>query len=231
MTGQEGTRRRAGLSRERVMAGAIAIADRDGIGALTIRSLAQELGVKPMAIYHYVEGKEEILDGIVDMVFSEIELPPADADWRDGLRARAVSAREVLRRHPWAAPLLESRPNPGPATLRHHDAVIGIMRRAGFSIAMTGHAYALLDAYVYGFALTEAALPFEADAAPEVAEAIMARFPTGAYPHLAEFMAEQVLQSSYDYGGEFAYGLDLILDGLDRALRHDGGYDASRIGR
>jgi AcrR family transcriptional regulator len=213
--------RRAPLSRKRVLAGAIAIADRDGIGALTIRSLAQELGVKPMAIYHHVAGKEEILDGIVDVVFDEIELPPADTDWRSALRRRAMSARQVLRRHPWAARLLESRATPGPATLRHHDTVLGTLRRGGFSIPMAGHAYALLDAFVYGFALTEAALPFDADTAPEVAQAIMSQFPTDAYPHLVEFATDHVLQPGYDYGDEFGFGLDLILDGLDRSMTHE----------
>ena len=116
-----------------------------------MRSLAEKLGVKPMALYHHITNKNEILDGIVDVVFSEIDLPQADADWRSALRDRAMSARSVLRRHSWAAPLMESRTNPGPATLRHHDAVIGTLRRGGFSIQMTAHAYALLDSYVYGF--------------------------------------------------------------------------------
>src|SRR5215467_7445946 len=116
---------RAPLSRERVLSAAIDVADRGGIAALTIRSLADELGVKPMSLYHHVANKEAIIDGIIDVVFGEIELPPTDTDWRSALRRRAYSARAVLRRHPWATPLMESRTNPGPATLRHHDAVIG----------------------------------------------------------------------------------------------------------
>ena len=206
------------LSRERLLRGAIAVADRGGIGALTIRSLAHELGMKPMSLYHHVASKDEILDGTVDVVFSEIDLPPAGADWRSAMRDRAVSARSVLRRHPWATPLMESRTNPGPATLRHHDSVIGTLRRAGFSIALAAHAYSLLDSYVYGFALEEAGLPFDPETVGDVAEAFLARFPSEEYPYLAELTTEHVLQPGYDYGNEFEFGLDLILDGLERLL-------------
>ena len=208
--------KRAPLSRERVLRGAMAVADAGGLASLTMRSLAQELGVKPMSLYHHVANKDEILDAITDAVFSEIELPPVDADWRSAMRDRAISARSALARHPWATPLMQSRTNPGPATLRHHDSVIGSLRRAGFSIAMAAHAFSALDAYVYGFALQEATLPFDSETASDVAEAIMARFPTDAYPHLAELTREHVLQPGYDYGDEFEYGLDLILDGLER---------------
>jgi AcrR family transcriptional regulator len=211
--------KRVPLSRERLLRGAIAIANAAGIGALTMRSLAQELGVKPMTLYHHVANKEEILDGIIDVVFGEIDLPPADADWRSALRHRAISARNVLGRHPWATPLMESRAAPGPATLRQHDAVIGTLRRAGFTIEMTAHAYSLLDSYVYGFVLTEAGLPFDSpETVPDVAEAILAQFPSEEYPHFAELAAEHVLQPGYDYGEEFEFGLDLILDGLESLL-------------
>ena len=116
------------------MLGAVAVADAGGIGALTIRSLAVELGVKPMSVYHHVANKDEILDGIVDLVFSEIDLPSPGGEWRPEIRRRSVSARQVLKRHPWAIQLLQSRTHPGPATLRHHNAVIGTLRRAGFSV-------------------------------------------------------------------------------------------------
>lgn len=215
-------KKRVPLNRERVLRIAIAIADEKGNSALTMRSLAQELGVKPMSLYHHVANKEEIIDGIIDVVFAEIDLPPADSDWRSAMRHRAIAARRVLARHPWAIPLMESRTNPGPATLRHHDAVIGALRRAGFSIKMTAHAYSLLDSYIYGFALQEAvSLPFDKETAPDVAEAIMAQMPTGTYPHLAELAVEHVLQPGYDYGDEFEYGLELILDGLDRVRHSD----------
>ena len=210
--------KRTPLSRERVIRGAIAVADAGGLGSLTMRSLARELGVKPMSLYHHVTNKDEILDAITDAVFSEIELPPVGAEWRPAMRDRAISARRALGRHPWATPLMQSRTNPGPATLRHHDAVIGSLRRAGFSVALAAHAFSLLDAYVYGFAIQEANLPFDSETAPDVAEAIMAQFPRDAYPYLAELTIEHVLQPGYDYGDEFEIGLDLILDGLGRLL-------------
>jgi AcrR family transcriptional regulator len=211
--------KRQPLNRGRLLSTAIAIADASGIGALTMRSLAQALGVKPMSLYHHVANKEEILDGIVDVVFGEIELPPADIDWRTAMRRRAVSARQVLARHPWATPLMESRRNPGPVTLGHHDAVIGILRRGGFSVQLTAHAYSMLDAYIYGFALQEAGLPFDNETVPDVAQEMMAEFPTGAYPHLTELAMEHVLQPGYDYGDEFDFGLDLILDSFEALLR------------
>ena len=215
----DATAQRRPLSRERVLRGAVAVADAGGIGALTIRSLAHELGVKPMSVYYHVANKDEILDGIVDIVFSEIELPSAAGEWRSEIRRRAVSARLVLRRHPWATALLESRTSPGPATLRQHDAVIGTLRGAGFSVEMTAHAYALLDAYVYGFALQEAALPFEGpDNVAEIAEPIMQHFSPAEHPHLVELATEFILKPGYDFGNEFDFGLDLILDALARML-------------
>jgi len=224
--------KRVPLNRDRVLHGAMAVADAAGIGSLTMRSLAQELGVKPMSLYHHVANKEKILDGIIDVVFSEIEPPPADADWRSAMRHRAIAARSVLRRHPWATPLMESRANPGPATLRYHDSVIGTLRSAGFSIAMAAHFYSLFDSYVYGFALQEASLPFDPATAPDIAGAILAQFPSGEYPYLAELTTEHVLQPGYDYGDEFEFGLDLILDGFERLLPmiDSAGRDRSRIG-
>jgi AcrR family transcriptional regulator len=212
-------KKRVPLSRERVLRSAIDIADSAGVEALTIRSLAQRLGVKPMSIYYYVPNKSAILDGIVDLVFSEIELPAADGDWRSELVRRANSARQVLSRHHWAIGLMESRKSPGPATLRHHDAVIGTLRGAGFSVEMTAHAYALLDSYVYGFALQEAALPFQGTGtAAGVAESMMEQFPAHAYPHLVELTIDYILQPGYDFGDEFEFGLGVILDALPRAL-------------
>ena len=209
---------RAPLSRERVLSAAVTVADEGGITGLTIRSLAQELGVRPMSVYHHVANKDEILDGIVDIVFSEIELPSTDGEWLSEIRNRARSARQVLRRHPWAIGLLESRTSPGPATLRHHDANIGVLRGAGFSVEMAAHAYALIDSFVYGFALQEATLPFEDSTVAEVAAPMMELFDTGEYPHLMELTTEFVLQPGYDFGNEFEFGLTLILDGLSRSL-------------
>jgi AcrR family transcriptional regulator len=211
--------KRVPLSRERVLHAAVALADATGIGSLTMRSLAHELGVKPMALYYHVANKEEILDGIVDLVFSEIELPSAGGDWRSEIIRRAESARRVLRRHPWAIGLMESRKTPGPETLRHHDATIGTLRTAGFSVEMTAHAYALLDSYIYGFALQEASLPFESpDTLVDVAEPMLQQFPADAYPHFVEMATEYILKPGYDFGNEFEYGLGVILDALTRSL-------------
>lgn len=210
---------RSPLSRERVLRAAVAVADAGGLGSLTIRSLAAELGVKPMSVYYHVASKDEILDGIVDIVFSEIDLPTVGGDWRTEVTRRAHSARAVLRRHSWALLLLESRTSPGPATLAHHDAVLGTLRAGGLSVEMTAHAYALLDAYVYGFALQEASLPFEGpDGVAEVAEPIMELMSAGTYPHLVEMATAHYVQPGYDFGNEFEFGLDILLDALTRAL-------------
>jgi AcrR family transcriptional regulator len=216
--GNEQPEERAPLSRERVLRGALAIADASGTGALTIRSIARELGVKPMSLYYYVAGKDEILDGIVDLVFSEIELPSAGGDWQSEMRRRAISARRVLRRHPWVIGLLESRANPGAATLRHHDATIGTLREAGFSVAMTAHAYALLDSYVYGFALQEASLPFKPETVAGVAGPGSQQISARDYPHFVEMATEYILQPGYDFGDEFEIGLSVILDALATSI-------------
>ncbi|MFJ3175979.1 TetR/AcrR family transcriptional regulator [Streptomyces roseus] len=208
----------APLSRDRVLRAAVDLADEGGVAAVTIRAVAERLGVKPMSLYHHVPHKEAILDGIVDAVFAEIELPLDEPDWRAALRHRAHSARTVLGRHSWAIALMESRTHPGPATLHHHDAVLGILSRAGFPYALAGHAYSLLDSYVYGFALTEAALPFAPQDVEIAVGDYLAAFPAGAYPHLAEFATHHVLQPGYAYGSEFDYGLELILETLAARL-------------
>jgi len=138
------------------------------------------------------------------------------------MRRRADSARQVLRRHTWAIGLMESLSTPGPATLCHHDAVLACLRTAGFSVELTAHAYALLDSYIYGFAVQEAALPFEGTTAGDVAEAIVEYFPEGAYPHLVEMAAEHITKPGYDFGNEFEFGLGLILDGLAQARHREG---------
>jgi AcrR family transcriptional regulator len=217
---QSAPMKREPLSRDKVFAAAVRITDVDGLAALTMRSLAQELGVKPMSLYYYVRNKEEILDGIVDSVFAEIDLPEIGKNWRTEVRRRAHSARAALTRHPWALALMETRTNPGPATLRHHDAMLGTLRAEGFSLSMTAQAYALIDAYVYGFALQEASLPFEgAESAGDVADSIMKDFGAGDYPHLVEFATQHVLQPGYDFGAQFDFGLDLILDALAARLQ------------
>ena len=209
--------KRQRLSVDRVLDGAVALADEIGVDAFTIRKLADALDTKPMTIYHHLDSKDAIVDGMVDRVFAEIERPPAELGWKDGMRRRCVSAREVLRRHWWAAPLMESRTNPGPETLGHHDAVLGCLRRGGLSLEMTAHAYALLDSYVYGFALQEANLPATGGAEmADLAGGIVEPLPADTYPHLTEFTTGHVLQPGYDFRAEFEFGLDLILDALER---------------
>jgi len=195
------------------------LADAEGLDGLTMRRLAEALGVEAMSLYHHAANKDDILDGMVDAIFGEIDLPPLTADWKEAMRRRAHSARAVLLRHPWAIRLMESRAAPGPANLKHHDAVLGCLRRAGFSIELTGHAYSVLDSYTYGFVHTELNLPFETtEETRQVAEAIMGRFPVDQFPHLIEFATRRALQPGYSYGDEFEFGLELILDGLERAL-------------
>ncbi len=205
------------LSRGRVLRAAIAFADDKGIESLSMRKLGQELGVEAMSLYKHVANKDDMLDGMVDVVFSEIDLPPSGTDWRMAMRQRAISAREVLSRHPWAIGLTESRMKPGPANLRHHDSVLGCLREAGFSIEMAIHAYSALDSYIYGFALQEQSLPFDnPDQVGEVSETMLSQFPVDEYPYLTETMVEHVGKSGYDYADEFEFGLDLILDGLEK---------------
>jgi AcrR family transcriptional regulator len=207
------------VTRERALRAAMRLADAAGLEELTMRRLAAELGVEAMSLYHHVPNKDAILDGMVDLVFAEIELPPADADWKTALRRRTSSVRDALVRHPWALRILESRKAPGPATLAHHDAVLGCLRRAGFSVALAGHAYAVLDSFVFGFVHTELTLPFQSpEETQAVARAIFDELPPGAYPHLVELARERVLQPGYAFANELPFGLELILDGLARAV-------------
>ena len=211
--------RRPPLSRDQVLRAAVTLADRGGIQALSMRKLGEALGVEAMSLYNHVTGKSDLLDGMIDIVFSEIDLP-SGMGWKQAMRQRAISARQALSRHRWAIGLMESRSTPGAATLRHHDAVLGCLRAAGFSLELTAHAYSVLDSYIYGFALQEASLPFgSAQEAVPVAQEIAGGLPAGEYPHLTELAMGHVLKPGYDYGNEFEIGLDLILDSLDRAAR------------
>jgi AcrR family transcriptional regulator len=206
---------RTPLSRDRVIRAAVAVADEKGTAALTMRAIAEPLGVEAMSLYHHVTSRDDILDGMVDAVFTEIALPPRDTDWKSAMRHRATSVREVLRSHPWAVGLLDSRARPGPATLRHHDAVLGTLRAGGFSVPMAAHAFSLIDSYLYGFVMQELALPFNGEAElEEVAGDIFRDMPAGAYPHLTELAVEHALKPGYDYADEFVFGLALILDAL-----------------
>jgi AcrR family transcriptional regulator len=208
---------RSRLRRERVLHEAMAQADVGGLEAVSMRKLAEALEFAPMALYRHVANKDDLIDAMVDAVFSEIELPAPGPDWRTAMRMRALSVRDALSRHRWAIGLMESRRTPGPANLRHHDAVIGSLRAGGFDIAMAAHAYSVLDSYIYGFALTKMNLPFETpEDVPDVAARMLEPFLAGEYPYLMEILTDHVMKPGYDYGDEFEYGLDLILDGLER---------------
>ena len=208
------------LTRERALATAVALADSAGLGSLTMRRLAQDLGVEAMSLYHHVSNKDDILDGMVELVFTEIELPPDDAPWKPAMRERAISVRAVLRRHPWAISVMQSRTSPGPATMRHHDAVLRCCRDAGFSVQMAAHAFSLMDAYIYGFVLQELNLPFDESTDLEaVADTMLRPYSPEDFTHLVELATEHILQPGYNYGDEFEWGLDLVLDGLEAAAR------------
>jgi len=211
------TKSRAHLSRERVLRAALVLADIGGIEALTMRKIGQELHVEAMSLYNHVDNKDDIIDGIVDLVFSEIALPPEQADWKTAMRQRAISARDVLLRHPWATSLMQSRTKPGPATLRHHDSVIGSLRAAGFTIDMAAHAFSVVDGYIYGFALQQMNLPYHtSEENAEFAQNILRQLSAAEYPHFTEMIIEHAMKPGYDYAEEFEFGLDLILDGLER---------------
>ena len=216
------SRNRGTLSFELVIQAAVELADGDGLGAVSMRKVAERLGVEAMSLYHHVANKDQLLDGMVDLVFAEIELPDAQTPWREAMWARAHAARQALLRHRWAVGLLDSRPSPGLATVRHHDAVIGSLRRGGFSIAEAARAFSLLDSYIYGFVLQEQALPFSNAAELEtVADSIMASLPADEFPYLIEMMVEHALKPDYSYAEEFEGGLQLILDGLERLRATD----------
>jgi AcrR family transcriptional regulator len=219
---------RTALSRERIVETAIALADAGGLEALTMRRLGDELGTSAMALYYHVPNKEDLVDAMVDVVFGQIDLPTTDVDWRTAMRRRAHSTRAALRRHRWAVGYMEGRTTPGPANLRLHDAVLGCLRGAGFSVAATVYAYSVQDAYIYGFALQERSLPFEdAEGGAAVAASQMQDYDAReaerqlgelaeTFPHLAEVVAGHVAEVGYDFDAAFADGLDLILDALER---------------
>jgi AcrR family transcriptional regulator len=199
-------RRRPGLSRARVIEAAVSVADRDGLGAVTMRRLGTELGVEAMSLYKHIADKDDILDGMVDLVFGEIELPAAGGDWRAAMRPRLSSAREVLRRHSWAIGLFESRGAVGPGTLRYVDSTLGALRSAGFSVVDAGYAFSLLDSFVHGHVTTEASASVpsgEEGAPPEVQRD---------YPNLAEVMEPG---RGFSFDGAFEFGLELLLDALE----------------
>jgi AcrR family transcriptional regulator len=222
VTKQKTPPKRAPLNRERVLRTAIALADERGAEELTMRKLAKELGVEAMSLYNHVANKGDLLDGMVDIVFGEIDPPAAGGDWKAELRKRAVSTREALNRHRWAIGEMEGRTTHGPNNLRLHDAVLGCLRAAGFSVEMTVHAYSVQDAYIYGFVLQQSDMSSEtpADFAAE-AQRQMRDYAAALadYPHLVEVVGGYVAEAGYDYEAEFLFGLDVILDRLEQLLR------------
>jgi AcrR family transcriptional regulator len=218
---RKGTRRGT-LSRAAIVRAAVALADREGLPRLSMRALAKELGVEAMSLYHHVPNKDDVLDGMVDHVFAEIHLPVVGGpDWRRELRRRCVSGREAMLRHPWAVGLMDSRPNAGTETLRHHDAVVGCLRQAGFGWPMVSHAMVLLDAHLYGFMVQELSLPaLDGEDLGELATRMLDA-PGAALPHLAAFTSEHVLRPGYRFGDEFEIGLDFLLDAIEDRLRAD----------
>lgn len=205
-----------GLSKHRVVLEAIRLADSDGVDRLSMRRLADALGAGAMSLYHYVSSKDELLDAMIDIVFGEIEPPLDEVDWQSAMRGEAVSTRQVLARHPWAIALMESRTTPGPANLRHREAITRCLRRAGFSPLMATHANWLINSYVYGYAMQAASLPFETadELADMTAEVYLPQLPPDQFPYLNE-SAAALLSAGYDPADEFLFGLDLILDALE----------------
>ena len=214
----ETTGPRLPLTTERVLRAAVDLADRDGLGALTMRRLGAALGVEAMSLYKHVANKEAILDGVVELIVGQIEIPHAGADWKQAMRRRACSAREVLAGHSWAIGLLESRGLLGPATMRYLDAILGNLRSAGFSLEDAVHALWLLDSYVYGHVIQEASLSPANTSSPgaEPTASVLEQAAMAEYPYLVE-VAEHARRSDYSVDREFGYGLDLILDALEQA--------------
>lgn len=212
--------RRPALTRQLVLDAAVRVADGGGLGAVSMRNVASELGVEAMSLYHHIAGKEALLDDLANWIFTQIELPAASTPWRRAMRERATSARHALAAHPWALGLGESRHNPGEALLAHHEAVLANLRAHGFSVALATHAFSAIDAYVYGFVLTELSLPFaEGENAEQFAAGIQHLLPPDRYPNMTAMLTEQVIGKDYDYANEFEFGLDLILDGVERHRR------------
>jgi AcrR family transcriptional regulator len=206
---------RVPLSRERVLRAAIGLADETGIGTLSMRRLGQELGVEAMSLYNHVANKEDILGGMVDIVMGEIELPAVGADWKAAIRRTAISAYEVLLGHPWAANLVLSGPGLSYARLRYMDGILGALRNGGFSAEMTDHAYHALDSHIMGFTLWQVGISAGLANISSV-EDFLRQLDQDAYPHLVEHAQQHLNERDPEDEGEFAFGLDLILDGLER---------------
>lgn len=206
------------LSRERVLQAALDLADERGIDALTMRELGRRLGVEAMSLYNHVDNKDDVLDGILDLVVGEIDLPSDDVDWREAMRRRAVSAKEAFTRHPWASALNDARESSGPGRLQYFEWVIGTLRRAGFSVELALHGFSAIDSYIYGFGRQQLNISAADGDSREMAAAFLSALPADEFPYLREVITEHMLTVGYDEAADFEFGLGLILDGLERAL-------------
>lgn len=215
---QDAVTRRPRLNQAAVLRAGVVLADAVGIDGFTMRTLAQELGVVPMALYKHVANKQELLDGMVDLVWGEVTAPDAAQGWKPALRERAVSLRNALVRHRWAVGLMEAHGRPGPENLQQHNALLGCLRESGFSFRSAVHVTSLLDAYIYGFALQQKTLSFETpEESGQAAAATRDGMPedvAARYPYLLEVVGELAMEG-YDYDAEFETGLDVLLDGVD----------------
>jgi AcrR family transcriptional regulator len=215
--------RRAGLTRERVLETAVALADEGGLEAVSMRKLARALGVEAMSLYNHIPNKDRLLNGMVDLVFEEIDPPATGGDWKAEMRKRAISTRAALNRHPWAVGFMEARSEPGEANLQLHEAVLACLREAGFSVPMAIHAYSVQDAYIYGFALQEKTLSHQTrEEWKAVARRIIREYGDvlDGYPSSAE-VQRHIAEHGFSHEEEFLYGLELILGGLERLLGSD----------
>jgi AcrR family transcriptional regulator len=206
------------MSRERVMHAAMGLADRDGIESLTMRKLARELGVEAMTLYYYVARKDDILEGIADLVASQIELPPAGADWKAATRQRAISAHDALVRHPWASMVWVSRAALGPGRLRYMDAGLRGFREAGFSRELTEQAFHAVENHIVGYTLQEMSFVIETQEVAEAGATFLRQLPADEYPYLAEHVMQHLEGPGHVDEGDFEFALDLILDGIERIL-------------
>jgi AcrR family transcriptional regulator len=211
-------RERQPLNRERVLKAGLQLADEAGLESLSMRRLGQMLGVEAMSLYNHVASKEDLLDGLADIAIEEIEVSSEGLAWKEAMRRRAISVHEMLVRHPWASSVIESRTNPSAARSRYPEQVVAILRRAGFSPEMALHAFFTLDSYIYGFVVQEENMPSGTpEELAEMAGSILSALPAREYPYLHEIVVDHVMKAGFSYADEFAFGLDLILDGLERA--------------
>ena len=214
-TSDRDTSRQVPLSRERILRAALDLADKEGIESLSMRKLAQELGVQAMSLYNYVTNKDDLLDGIVDITIGEIEVPTLTTDWKTAMRRRANSAHKVLLRHPWSTLEIVSRVNVGLANMRYVDATLGCLREAGFSFEMADRAWNTIDSHIYGFTLQELKFPFAPTEYSQAAKDGFALIPVHEYPYLNQ-LTRHVIEGKYNGIHDFEFGLEIILNGLDR---------------